>query len=150
MPVMGKDAHAWYLKELMRLMPTAYREGKELFALEREQRSLGLTEKAEQFRDVKMAIYDFTAGCRQRNGRLIESAALNRKEWRFLRMRFIRGYTWEQLFNTQGYSSDHCKRIHRDAIAKIARANRHTDFQPLYEQEQARLDALLRQVGEKE
>ena len=75
-----------------------------------------------------------------------------RSEWRrhrFLAELYVRGYSWKKLFNTQGVSEEHCKRMHRDAVAKIAALNRNMDFRQIYEEEKARLDALLDQIGER-
>ncbi len=120
-----------------------------MFADECELRELGYEEKADRFREVKFALYFFTFDCRIRNGELIERAVLNRKESKFLRMRYVRAWTWRQLFNSMGYSPDHCKRIHRDAVAKVANQNPNVDFKTLYEKEQKRFDELLERVGEK-
>ena len=145
----GKSEHAFYLKELMRLMPISYNAAKDVWKTERDLRQEWQEEKAEQFRRVKIALYDFSMDCRLRNGDLIERAALNSKERWFLRCRYVRAFSWRQLFGSQNYSPDHCKRIHRDAVAKIAKQHADVDYRPLYEQERARLEELLAQVGEK-
>lgn len=145
----GHDEHAYWMKETMRLMPVLYEKGRELFDYETELRSLDLEEKAERVREVKCAIYNMTMDCRARNGELIERATLQRASWRLVFLRYIRGYSWKKLFNTQGVSAEHCKRMHRDAIAKIADRNRDTDFREIYEREKAKLDALLAQIGER-
>ena len=145
----GHDEHAYYLKELMRLLPTAYKEARKVFADECELRELGYVDKADRFREVKCAMYLFAFDCRVRNGELIKRAVLNRKERKFLRLRYVRSWSWRELYNSQGYSPDHCKRIHRDAVAKVARQNANVEFKTLYERERKRFDELLRRVGEK-
>lgn len=145
----GQDEHAFYLKELMRLQPIAYEEARKIFASECDLREDGLEEKADLFREVKCELYLFTFDCRIRNGDLIEGTALNRKERRFLRLRYVRAWSWRQLFEKMGYSADHCKRIHRDAIAKVARHYPDADFETMYKMERARLSELLTRVGEK-
>lgn len=145
----GHDERAYYLKELMRLLPRSFEKVREVFRDEYELRELGFEDKADQFREVKFALYFFTFDCRIRNGELIERAILNRKESKILRLRYIRAQTWRQLFNSMGYSPDHCKRIHRDAITKIATQNPDADFKAIYEQERAKLAELLERVGEK-
>lgn len=145
----GQNEHAFYLKETMRLLPVAYEEARKVFASEYDLRENGLDEKAEIFREVKCELYLFTFDCRIRNGDLIEGTVLNRKERRFLRLRYVRAWTWGELFNSMGYSTDHCKRIHRDAVAKIAKQNPDIDFKSIYEHEHTRLAELLERVGEK-
>lgn len=144
----GQNEHAFYLKELMRLLPVSHEEAREVFVSECGFRENGYQEKAEWFREVKCELYLFAFDCRIRNRELIERALLNRKESKFLRMRYVRAWSWRQLFNSMGYSPDHCKRIHRDAIAKIAAQNNDVDFKAIYEQERARLAELLERVGE--
>ncbi len=145
----GHDERAYYLKELMRLLPKSFEKVREVFRDEYELRELGFEDKADQFREVKFALYFFTFDCRIRNGELIERAILNRKESKILRLRYIRAQTWRQLFNSQGYTPGHCKRIHRDAVAKVARQNLDVDFKSIYEHEHTRLTELLERVGEK-
>ena len=145
----GKDEHAFYLKETMRLMPIGFERGRRIHIMEKEFRAADDYVRAEQYRAVKMEVYDFTFDCRLRNQTLINSARLRHCEWKLLRMRFLRGYTWERLFNTQGYSVDHCKRLHRDGVSKIAQSNRETDYKVLYEQERKRLENILAQIDEK-
>ncbi|MBQ9860868.1 MAG: hypothetical protein IJO75_01275 [Clostridia bacterium] len=145
----GHDEHAYWMKETMRLMPVMYEKGRELFDYETELRDLGLDERAERVREVKCAIYHMTMHCRLRNGDLIERTSLKRVSLRLVFLRYVRGYSWKKLFNTQGVSTEHCKRMHRDAIAKIAAMNRDTDYREIYEREKAQYDALLDQIGEK-
>jgi hypothetical protein len=64
-------------------------------------------------------------------------------------MRYVRAWSWKQLFNTQGYSTDHCKRIHRDAVAKVAKRFPDDDFKATFEREHAKLVSLLESIGEK-
>ncbi len=130
-------------------MPVLYEKGSELFDYETELRDLGLDARAERVRDVKCAIYRMTMHCRCRNGELIGQTSLRRASFRLVFLRYVRGYSWKNLFNTQGVSAEHCKRMHRDAITKIAAMNRDTDFRKIYEEEKAQLDALLAQIGEK-
>lgn len=144
----GHDEHAYWMKETMRLMPILYEKGRELFEYETELKNLGSFARAEQVRDVKMAIYRMTIHCRLRNGSLIERVPLRRPVYRLIFLRYVRGYSWKKLYNTQGVSAEHCKRRHRDAIAKIAEQNRATDFKKIYEEEKAQYDALLAQIGE--
>ncbi len=141
--------HVFYLKELLRLLPMAHEKAQKVFSVESDLRALGYDEKADRFCGVKTELYFFTIDCRIRNGDLIEGAVLNQKERQFLRLRYIRAWTWRQLFNSMGYSPDHCKRIHRDAITKIATQNPDADFKVIYEQERAKLAELLERVGEK-
>lgn len=145
----GQDEHRFYLKETMRLMAKGFEIGRKIHLLEQEFREAEDFERAEQFRAVKVAVYVFTFDCRIRNGGLINSAKLRHREWKLLRMRHLRGYSWERLYNTQGYSVDHCKRIHRDGMTKIAEQNRGTDFREIYDREKARLNAILAQIDEK-
>ena len=145
----GHDKHAYWMKETMRLMPILYEKGRELFDYETELRGLNQDERADRVREVKCAVYHLATECRIRNGKLIESTKLRRHVWRLVFMRYVRGYSWEKLFNTQGFSSEHCKRIHRDAIAKIAEQNRDTDFEKIYAEEKAWYDSLLAEIGEK-
>ena len=145
----GKSDNAYYMKELMRLLPISDEASRAIFLNELELRDDLLVEEAEKVRAVKIALYDFSIDCRLRNMDLIAGAPLNARQLRMIRFRYIKGYTWKQLFGNQGYSSHHCKRIHRDAITKIAEKNKDIDFRPLYEQERAKLDGLLAQVNEK-
>jgi hypothetical protein len=133
----------------MRLLPVAYNEAAEIYDVEEELRSAGETEKADTFRDVRVGLYELVVECRERNNRLIESTMLNRKERRMLRERYFFAHSWSQLFKNFGYSVDHCKRIHRDAVAKVERDHQSEDFKTLYEQERHRLDELVARVGEK-
>lgn len=145
----GKDEHTYWMKETMRLMPVLYEKGRELFEHETELRDLGMSDRAECVREVKCAIYSMTMDCRVRNKELIERTLLRHTSFRLVFLRYVRGYSWKKLFNTQGVSMEHCKRMHRDAIAKIADRNRDTDFREIYEREKAQLDVLLAQIGEK-
>lgn len=130
-------------------MPTVHEASRALYQTECDLRDDGLEDKAEEFRQVKIQLYDLACDCRVRNGKLIEETVLNSKERKFLRQRYVRSTPWRRLFNSFGYSPDHCYRIHRDAVAKVARTHTDTDFKTLYERERARLEELLEQVGEK-
>lgn len=145
----GHNEHAYWLKETMRLMPEVHQAVRSLYFTELELRQIGLKEKADNFRAVKIQMYDFEMDCRIRNGELIESTLLKSKERKLLRLRFVRGRTWRHLYNSLGYSPDHCKRIHRDGIAKVAKQFADKDFKSEYEREHARLDALLEMIGER-
>ena len=147
----GQSNNAYYMKELMRLMPTAHKKSREMFEFEKELRGTCMEERAERVREVKIMLYDFKMDCRQRNRKYIQSAPLNMREMKLLWLRFVKGGTWKEIFNTQGFSPDHCKRIHRDAVAKIAGQYKDVDFKVLYEREKARLDQLLKnKANEKE
>ena len=144
----GKSEHAYYMKELMRLMPLADQASRNIFTAEQELREAWQTEKAERFRRIKIELYFICIDCRIYNGELIEAAPLNAKQRRLMRYRYVKGYPWSRLFSTQAYSPSHCKRIHRDAVTKIASNNQGTDFRPMYEELRARMADLLAEVDE--
>lgn len=139
----------YYLRELMRLQPTTRRKANNVQKITQELFDIGLTEKAERFRAVKIAIYSFECDCRLRNAELIGSALLNVTELKLLRLRYIKSAEWSNVFATFGYSRSRTKNIHIGAIRKIAAANPDADFKALYETERRRIDELLAQVGEK-
>lgn len=145
----GHNEHAFYLKQLMKLLPDLFVESRKVYRTECSIREAGYEEKAERFRAVKIELYSMACDCRIRNGELIEKTLLNRKERDFLRRRYIHAYTWKRLFNSQGYSPDHCKRIHRDAVNKVAEQFSDVDFKSIYEEEHARYVALMASIGEK-
>ncbi len=132
----------------MRLQPTAHKKSRELFDTTTDLFENWQEEKAKRFRCAKIQLYEFVGDCRVRNGELIEGTTLKAKERRLLRLRYVRSMPWQNLFRTMGYTESHCKRIHRDAITKVARQNPDVDFKTLYETERRRLDELLAQVGE--
>lgn len=147
--IKNKDERVYYLRELMRLQPTTRRKANNVQKITQELFDIGLTEKAERFRAVKIAIYGFECDCRLRNAELIGSALLNVTELKLLRLRYIKSAEWSNIFAMIGYSRSRIKNIHIEAIRKIAAANPAEDFKALYETERRRIDELLEQVGEK-
>ena len=144
MPEIGRDDREYWLKLLMRLAIDAHGIGVSLFEEEKVLDIDGSVRKA------KKEIYSFECDCNARNVRLINSAALSKRQRKLMKLRYIKKRPWSDVFPLMDTTLRYTYKMHKRALQRILAANTGEDFKRLYNAEKARFDALNPYVSELE